>query len=196
MRQLSLYILLIALFLVCLAPVNAQEVKYSKIVSFEEGKLSSDFSTSNGSELALSDKYHRDGQHSLQWNYTKGATLSFKQAIDFEPKDPTGKDTYLSTFVVWVYNDKPKDEQIRFAFYKDNKECCSFPFNINFKGWRAAWVCFERDMIGKPEPGMNALRITAPSSAGPLCFDQMVLASKTDHRHQTADLPYYKWSVD
>jgi len=188
MRQLSLYILLIALFLGCLAPVNAQEVKHPKIVSFEDGKLSSDFSTSKGSELVLSDKYHRDGQHSLQWNYTKGATLSFKQAIDFEPKDPTGKDTYLSTFVVWVYNDKPKDEQIRFAFYKDNKECCSFPFNINFKGWRAAWVCFERDMIGKPEPGMNALRITAPSSAGTLCFDQMVLASKTDHRHQTADL--------
>ena len=198
MRQFFFLSLFISVCFGFFTSVNAQEVKHEKILSFEEVKLSSDFYTSKGSALALSDQYHRDGQHSLQWKSLNGATLSIKKQIDFEPKDPTGKDTYLSTFVVWVYNDKPKDEQIRFTFYKDNKECSSFPFNINFKGWRAAWVCFERDMEGKPEVGMNELRISAPSSGGTLYFDQMILASKTDHRHQTADnqVPFVNAETD
>lgn len=192
----------ICMFLsLCFGPftsTNAQEVKHEKILSFEEANAASGFSTSKGSKLNLTNLYHRDGQQSLQWNYLPGAVLTLKQNIPFEPKDPTGKDTYLSTFVVWVYNDQPKDEQVRFTFYKDGKECSSFPFHINFKGWRAAWVCFERDMEGKPEVGMNELRVSAPSTGGTLCFDQMVLAAKTDHRHQTADnqVPFVNAGTD
>ena len=114
--------------------------------------------------------------------------LSIKKDLKFELKDPTGTDLYLSTFVSWVYNENPVEGTIRFEFLKDGKSCCSFPMNINFKGWRAAWVCYERDMEGTPEEGMNEIRIHAPEGSGSLFFDLMMTAAKTDHRHQTADV--------
>lgn len=106
----------------------------------------------------------------------------------FEKKDPTGKDLYLSAFIVWVYNEQAQDKQIRFEFLKDGKRCTSFPFGINFTGWRAAWVCYERDMQGIPEEGMNELRIVAPDMKGKLYFDHIITGSKVDARQQTADV--------
>lgn len=71
---------------------------------------------------------------------------------------------------------------------KDGKKCTSFPFGINFKGWRAAWVCYGRDMQGTPEEGMNELRIVAPNAKGRLFIDHLITATKVDARQQTADL--------
>ena len=59
---------------------------------------------------------------------------------------------------------------------------------LNFTGWRAAWVCYERDMQGTPEIGMNEIRIVAPDEAGELCIDHLLTAAKMDHRYQTADI--------
>ena len=52
----------------------------------------------------------------------------------------------------------------------------------------AAWVCYERDMQGTPEPGMNELRIVAPDVKGELFIDHLITASKVDARQQTADV--------
>lgn len=114
--------------------------------------------------------------------------LSIKKDLKFEKKDPTGKDTYLSAFIVWVYNEQAQDKKIEFEFLKDGKKCTSFPFGINFTGWRAAWVCYERDMEGTPEEGMNEIRIIAPDSEGKLYLDHIIPASKVDARQQTADV--------
>ena len=95
--------------------------------------------------------YKRQGLHSLSWTFNPGAVLSIKKDLKFEKKDPTGKDTYLSAFLVWVYNEQAQDKKIEFEFLKDGKKCTSFPFGINITGWRAAWVCYERDMVGTPE---------------------------------------------
>lgn len=108
--------------------------------------------------------------------------------MKFEKKDPTGKDTYLSAFIVWVYNEQAQDKKIEFEFLKDGKKCTSFPFGINFTGWRAAWVCYERDMVGTPEEGMNEIRIIAPDTKGKLYLDHIIPASKVDARQQTADV--------
>ena len=114
--------------------------------------------------------------------------MELKKDLKFEKKDPTGKDLYLSAFIVWVYNEVPQDATIEFQFLKDGKRCTSFPFGINFSGWRAAWVCYERDMQGTPEEGMNELRIIAPNSKGSLFIDHLITATKVDARQQTADL--------
>lgn len=63
-----------------------------------------------------------------------------------------------------------------------------FPFGINFTGWRAAWVCYERDMEGVPEEGMNEMRVIAPDVKGKLYLDHIILASKVDARQQAADV--------
>ena len=135
-----------------LLPVNAeaQVVKSERLLSFEEPQVPA-FISGTGSRLGISREHYKDGLHSLSWTFDPGAVLSVKKDLKFEKKDPTGKDTYLSAFIVWVYNEEAQDKKIRFEFLKDGKKCTSFPFGINFTGWRAAWVCYERDMEGVPE---------------------------------------------
>lgn len=166
---------------------TAQVVKHERLLSFEDGQVPAYISTTGG-QTAINDEHYKDGLHCLAWDYEPGATLNITKDLMFEPKDPTGKDTYLSAFIVWVYSEQAQDKQIRFEFLKDGKVCSSFPFGINFTGWRGAWVCYERDMEGTPQEGMNEVRIVAPDVKGKLYFDHIVTASKVDSRQQTADV--------
>ncbi len=167
-------------------PVSAQVIKNERLLSFEDGVPPR--MEAESSSLSISDIHYKDGIHSLRWTYQAGATLTLKQDLKFEEKDPTGKDTYMSAFIVWVYNEKAVDKKIVFQFLKDGKECTSFPFGINFTGWRAAWVCYERDMEGIPELGMNELRVKAPDVEGELFIDHLITAVKVDARQQAADM--------
>lgn len=164
----------------------AQHVKHEKLLSFEEKEVPSFFTTKNGS-LSLSNRHYKDGAQSLCWNYQPNGELILSKDLLFESKDPTGKDTYLSAFIVWVYNEKAQDKTIDFQFLKDGELCSSFPFNINFTGWRGAWVCYERDMQGTAQEGMNEVRVIAPDVAGQLYIDHLIPSSKVDARQQAAD---------
>lgn len=166
---------------------TAQVVKHDRLLSFEQAEVPS-FITTTAGNLSVSDAHYKDGLHCLAWDFQPGSTLSVSKDLKFEPKDPTGKDLYLSAFIVWVYNEQAQDKQIRFQFLKDGQVCTSFPFNINFTGWRGAWVCYERDMEGTPAEGMDEIRIQAPDIAGRLYFDHMLTAAKVDPRQQTPDL--------
>lgn len=172
-----------------LLPVNAeaQVVKSERLLSFEGPQVPA-FISGTGSRLGISGEHYKDGLHSLSWTFDPGAVLSVKKDLKFEKKDPTGKDTYLSAFIVWVYNEEAQDKKIWFEFLKDGKKCTSFPFGINFTGWCAAWVCYERDMEGVPEEGMNEMRVIAPDVKGKLYLDHIILASKVDARQQAADV--------
>ena len=173
--------------LLCSTFLHAQVVTDERMFSFEKPQIP-DCITATHSRLSVSDLHYKDGKHSLEWTFEPGGILEFKKDLKFEKKDPTGKDLYLSAFIVWVYNEVPQDTIIEFQFLKDGKRCTSFPFGINFSGWRAAWVCYERDMQGTPEEGMNELRIIAPNSKGSLFIDHLITATKVDARQQTADL--------
>lgn len=171
----------------CSAFLSAQVVTDERLFSFEQPDIPSCI-TGVQSQLSISDVHYKDGTHSMEWVFEPGGVLELKKDLKFEKKDPTGKDLYLSAFIVWVYNEEPQDAKIEFQFLKDGKKCTSFPFGINFKGWRAAWVCYERDMQGTPEEGMNELRIVAPQSKGRLFIDHLITGTKVDARQQTADL--------
>ena len=173
--------------LLCSTFLHAQVVTDERMFSFEKPQIP-DCITATHSRLSVSDLHYKDGKHSLEWTFEPGGILEFKKDLKFEKKDPTGKDLYLSAFIVWVYNEVPQNATIEFQFLKDGKRCTSFPFGINFSGWRAAWVCYERDMQGTPEEGMNELRIIAPNSKGSLFIDHLITATKVDARQQTADL--------
>ena len=172
----------------CSVSGQAQIVKNERLLSFEEMQVPALATTTTGSQLSISEEHYRDGEHSLSWTYQPHAVLSVKKDLKFEKKDSTGRDTYLSAFIVWVYNEQAQDKTIRFEFLKDGKLCTSFPFGINFTGWRGAWVCYERDMQGTPEEGMNEVRIVAPDVKGKLFFDHLLTAAKVDARQQTADV--------
>lgn len=177
----------ILFLLFCSTILAAQVVSHERMLSFEELQLPT-YIGGTDSQIALSDIHYKDGKQSMKWSFSSGGTLSIKKDLGFEKKDPTGKDTYLSAFIVWVYNEQPQDKTIEFQFLKDGRKCSSFPFGINFKGWRAAWVCYERDMQGTPEEGMNELRIVAPDAKNTLFIDHLITGIKVDARQQAADL--------
>lgn len=166
---------------------SAQILKHERLFSFEEQTVS-DSIESQQSIFSISTKHNKDGKQSLRWEFNPNGSLSFKKNLSFEKKDPKGEDLYLSTFIVWVYNEHAVNKTVRFEFLKDGKVCTSFPFYINFTGWRAAWVAYERDMQGTPEEGMNEIRITAPDMKGELYIDHLITAAKVDPRHQTPDV--------
>ena len=187
MKQNSFIRKAILLFsLLCPLVLEAQVINNERMLSFEESKVPDCVSGIN-SQFTLSDVHYKNGKQSMKWMFSPGGSLIIKKDLGFEKKDPTGKDTYLSAFIVWIYNEQPQDKTIEFQFLKDGRKCSSFPFGINFKGWRAAWVCYERDMQGTPEEGMNELRIVAPDVKSSLFIDHLITATKVDARQQAAD---------
>ncbi|WP_455586183.1 chondroitinase family polysaccharide lyase [Bacteroides sp.] len=180
----SLYAVILMLIPSILA---AQAVKHDRLLSFESAEIPP-FITSINSELSISGKHYKDGNQSLRWKFQPSATLTLKKDLHFEKKDSTGTDKYQSVFVVWIYNKEPIDQALQFSFRKNGKSCTSFPFHLNFRGWRAAWVSYERDMQGTPEEGMDELCIIAPKATGEIFIDHLLTAAKMDHRYQTPDL--------
>lgn len=186
MKGIRLRMMLASVALCLVQVASAQIVKNERLLSFEENVPAG--MTADNSQLGISSEHYKDGKHSLLWQFKSNAVLSLKKDLKFEPFDKTGEDLYMSAFIVWVYNEKAQDKKIRFQFLKDGKVCTSFPFGINFTGWRGAWVCFERDMEGTPEVGMNEIKILAPDTEGKLFIDHMITAVKVDARQQTPDV--------
>ena len=171
---------------VCL---NAAAQMYDdpRMFSFEK-QTELQFISAEKSAVELSGTHFKNGNKSLQWTFQPGASLHIKKDLQFEPKIQGSRDNYLAAFIVWIYNETPAPgKQIQVNFLKDGKQCTTFPININFKGWRGVWVCYERDMKGKPQVGMNEIRIDAPDVKGKLYFDHLITAIKVDPRQQTAD---------
>lgn len=142
-----------------------------KVKDLLESTIPTTWNAQNG-KLKLSDKHYKLGQQSLQWDWKKSDA---KITVNDTAFQSIAKDD-RSTFVIWIYNEKPNTDHLLFEFQKDNQTASSFKFNLNFSGWRTAWVMYHRDMDGKPIDGMNKMTIYAPKSAkkGTLYFDQVM----------------------
>lgn len=128
---------------------------------------------------------YQDG--SIRIDYQPNATLNFPHHNLFQPFKNEGKDQTRQTVCFWVYQEEAKKGVLRFLFEKNERECCSFSFGLDFTGWRTAWVIYERDMQGSAEVGMDNLRIEFPDTAGTLYLSDVQLDAKIDPRHPTPD---------
>lgn len=188
--------LIIILLLQSFVPtIYAQPKQFSheSILSFENGTAPA--SGDAHSKLSVSTEHFKHLTSSLIWKWSAPlAQWSIRQDIGYEPHNSKSKDNSVATFVFWVYAKTPvKDGKIKVEFLKNGRVCSFFEYGLDFIGWRGAWISFDRDMQGKPETGMNEMRITAPSTAaGELLFDHIMLSSLQDVRHHTADFqaPY------
>ena len=176
--------------LCCLAfssSLHAQMYDDTRMLSFETPK-DLQYLKAEKSATVLSDRHFRNGKKSLEWTFKPGGKLMINKDLQFDPHIKGSRDNYLSAFIVWLYNEEPlAGKSVVFRFCKQGKTCTSFPMKLNFKGWRGAWVCYERDMEGKPETGMDQIVVEAPDVAGKLYVDHMITAIKVDPRYQTAD---------
>jgi len=153
---------------------------------FEDG-VPKTFTSKEGT-LETTDEHSKDGRQALKWKFQNGSRLTVKEKINFKPYVENNQDQSIDTFVVWVYNEKPVNDVATFQFGRGNKVDSWFEMDLNFTGWRTAWVSFERDMEGTPHPQMNRMTIVAPeSTSGTLYFDSMMLSTPLDPRHHTPD---------
>ncbi|MCU4157150.1 hypothetical protein J1N10_14275 [Carboxylicivirga sp. A043] len=182
--------LIICTFVVTMMPFKsmAQEFEHKDLWSFETINKKQ-WQLSDGHKISSSEKHYKHQTKSLHWQWKKPGDIVLMQPINFKPFDPRGADKSIASFAVWIYNETPVDDVVKFYFGTDKKDNCHFSFNLNFKGWRAAWVSFERDMEGEPQVGMNQLRIENPQSvkSGNLYIDHMFLCINIDSRHHTPD---------
>ena len=180
------------LLLICSFPISiiAGEFIHPAIISFETGILPAQ--AGKNSVLTVSADHYKHQQNSLEWVWSnRDASWSIKDEIPYHIKQ--NGDNGISTFVFWVYAAKHQEGDLKVEFLKDGRVCSYFIYHLNFSGWRGAWLAFDRDMQGKPEEGMNEMRVTAiGSNAGELYFDHIILSADEDSRQHTADFqaPY------
>ena len=185
-----LSIILAASVLLC-GRAEAQVADYglaNGVMSFEDGTAPA--VCSKGSELSVTDEHAKLGNQSLKWDWKKsGAYISINGDIPYLPENPDPKETSVASFVFWMYSPEKIEGEMKFAFLKEGKECCHFTYKLGFQGWRGSWVGFDRDMQGKPEIGMDEVRIYAPEGIrrGSLLFDGIITSSFQDVRYHTPD---------
>lgn len=159
-----------------------------------------DFITANNSKIKLSTKHIKYLNNSLEWIIGKDGELFINKSIPYKPFDGNSKDQSRHSFVMWVYNENPVDSNLIFVFKKEENIKCSFLFNLNFEGWRCAWVEYDRDMTGNPVENMNNLTIKAPKimEGNSLYFSEIILSTKLDARHHTRSeqTPFVNISAD
>lgn len=197
-------ILLIILSLAAslLFSMEAQVVDYgiaNGVLSFEDGVSPAE--SSKCSRLSVSNEHSKLGTSSLKWDWKKkGSYIYIKGDIPYLPENPNPKETSIASFVFWMYSPAVLDGTVRFSFLKNGRECCHFDYYLGFQGWRGSWVGFDRDMQGKPEIGMDEVRIYAPETIrkGTLYLDGLITSSFQDVRYHTPDFhaPYVNEKTD
>lgn len=182
--------------------MEAQVVDYgiaNGVLSFEDGVSPAE--SSKCSRLSVSNEHSKLGTSSLKWDWKKKESyISIKGDIPYLPENPNPKETSIASFVFWMYSPAVLDGTVRFSFLKDGRECCHFDYCLGFQGWRGSWVGFDRDMQGKPEIGMDEVRIYAPETIrkGTLYLDGLITSSFQDVRYHTPDFhaPYVNEKTD
>ena len=168
MRFKPFYICLLATILIVASSVVFAQVKVRDIC---ETTVPPSWQPQKG-KLTLTEQHYKAGKQSLAWNWnSENASIT---VIDTAFKNVADDDR--STFVIWIYNEKPIADQLRFEFKKGTETVTKFTFGLNYSGWRTAWVMYHRDMVGKPALGMDKMVITAPKSVkkGSVFFDQVL----------------------
>jgi len=136
--------------------------------SFED-RVPDRWNATSGS-LSLSDEVHKHGDQSLRWDWSGPGPLILDNPVGLKESQDLYEgvpETYEIKFnkagryggiKMWLYNEEAKDGALEFLLGEKGslKEDPKYKFSVNldFKGWRAVWVDFERD--AKVDPGINS----------------------------------------
>ena len=78
----------------------------AQLTGFEK-EVPQNFKSSNGQELALSSLYYKEGNKSLEWNFSPNSILNIPSESVFTLNDDNG-------ITLWIYNEEPQQDTLRF----------------------------------------------------------------------------------
>lgn len=160
--------------------------KEIKIYQFEHG-VPKNIVTKKNESISISKEKYKDGESSLKWGFKRGETLSILGDVGYTIFKTGEQEKARSSYSMWIYNEKPINDELLVQFKKDGVVKCWFPIKMNFKGWRTMWVQYDRDMKGEPIEGMDEITFVAPNESGEILIDQIIPSVLIDPRHNARD---------
>ncbi|MDJ0314461.1 chondroitinase family polysaccharide lyase [Arthrobacter sp. H35-D1] len=163
-----------------LAELEANAMALKPPVFLLETTIPSQFKTNDKSPLSIVSDVNHTGNSSLRWDYKSRSTLSVKAPLGIVPPSGAsggnGADIGydVNTLAFWVYQSKASSGKLRIEAGRGQRTDAWCEMNLNFTGWRTAWIRYQ-DMKGKARADMDTLRFVAPSSAGTLHLDQLIV---------------------
>ena len=150
----------------------------------------------NGEAVSSTEKF-KDGKSSIKFTWKGQAALVFNNCTDIEASMKVNR----AGIIIWIYNTAPMDAPFTFTFWNwSDEEICHFDFNMNFTGWRTAWIKYE-DMLSPyghygdrklKERATNVARMTITPSAtvpeGTVYIDRVTFSRNQLHAQITPDM--------
>lgn len=175
MKRVSLFLVLTFLFF---SPLFAQ------LIGFEDG-LSDAFSVAGKGNVKVSSLFYKEGENSLEWNFLPGSVLNVQTAplsLDTQKEGQYG-------ITLWIYNEKPQQDSIRFEFLnKAGEVSYEFSYQLQAAGWRACWISFEYMKGNKKDKNIASYRLVAPMRKGRIFLDRLTFPEKKMNARTTPDL--------
>ncbi len=169
------------LFQLLLGLLFLSSTAFAQFVGFEEG-IPQNFESSKKKELALSTSLYKEGSKSLEWKFAPNSVLNVPSESAFTLKDDNG--IYL-----WIYNEKPQQDSLRFEFYAPNGQVSyHFGFRLYSAGWRACWIGFKHMQGDKQNKKIAGYRIVAPNRKGRVFIDRITFPMKKVNDRTTPDM--------
>lgn len=154
---------------------------FAQFVSFEE-EIPCNFKSSDKQELALSSSYDKEGSKSLEWKFSPNSILDIPSESVFTLEGDNG-------ITLWIYNEKPQQDSLRFEFYSPNGHVSHhFGFRLYAAGWRACWISFKHMQGDKQDKKIAGYRIIAPNRTGRVFIDRLTFPVKKINDRTTPDL--------
>ncbi|MDO5752999.1 chondroitinase family polysaccharide lyase [Arthrobacter sp.] len=163
-----------------LAELEANAMALKPPVFLLETAVPSQFSTSDKSPLSIVSAVNHTGNSSLRWDYKSASTLVVEADLGIvPPSDGSGGNGAdigydVNTLAFWIYQSTASTGTLRIEAGRGKRTDAWCEMNLNFTGWRTAWIRYQ-DMKGKARNDMDTLRFVAPSSAGTLHLDQLIV---------------------
>ncbi len=164
-----------------------------EIIGFEEG-VPAGFTAAEKKALSTTSRFYKEGAKSLQWDFQPGSTLDI--ALD-APIALNSKDEKKFGTTLWIYNEKPQQDSVRFEFLDAQGQVRYwFTFRLAAKGWRACWIGFQSmrgDKLGDAKNlSLATCRLVAPQRKGRIYLDRWKMLEKSMNLRTTPDMqiPY------
>lgn len=157
---------------------------FAQLIGFEDG-LPESFKASGKGELKVSSLFYKEGDSSLEWDFLPSTTVD----VQIPPLSLNAKKEQQFGITLWIYNEKPQQDSIRFEFLnKAGEVSYHFSYHLKAAGWRACWISFAYMQGDKKDKDIVAYRLVAPDRTGRIFLDRLTFPEKKMNPRTTPDL--------
>ena len=147
---------------------------FAQLIGFEE-EVPEAFTVSGKGEVKISSLFYKEGESSLEWDFQPGSTLD----VQIAPLSLNTRNEKQFGITLWIYNEKPQQDSIRFEFLnKEGEVSYWFSYRLQAAGWRACWISFEYMQGDKKDKKIVAYRLVAPQRKGRIFLDRLIFPEK------------------